>query len=90
MCTPYLLSDQTDLLKDEAFAPRQKAFYVRLDRGETKKDRGILGWVPASRSNGRLEILRKWLVTVRKLNEKDADLQSRQILPQLWDYLTSL
>ena len=86
----YLLSDQTDLLKDEAFAPRQKAFYVRLDRGETKKDRGILGWAPASRSNGRLEILRKWLVTVRKVNEKDADLQSRQVLPQLWDYLTSL
>lgn len=86
----FLLSDRVDLRKDEAFAPRQKAIYVRKDRGSANKDRGILGWLPASRSNARVEIVRKWLMSARKLNEKDAAGLADEILHKLWDYLTDV
>jgi ATP-dependent helicase YprA (DUF1998 family) len=86
----FLMSDRVDLLKDEAFAPRQKAFYVRQDRGSANKDRGILGWLPASRSNARVEIVKKWLVSARKLDEKDAVTRAEEILRELWKYLTEV
>lgn len=86
----FLLSDRVDLRKDEAFAPRQKAIYVRKDRGGANKERGILGWLPASRSNARVEIVKKWLVAARGLDEKDAAGRAVEILRELWDYLTGV
>src|SRR3989344_507246 len=59
----YLLSERVDLLKDESFAPRQKAFYMREKGGRAKLGYGILGWMPQDGySNGRFELLRQWLV----------------------------
>lgn len=86
----FLMSDRVDLRKDEAFAPRQKAFYVRGDRGSANKDRGILGWLPASRSNARVEIVKKWLATTRGLDQKDAERLAVEMLRELWGYLTGV
>lgn len=85
----YLLSGRVDLLKDDSFAPRQKAFYVRSSGGVTKKDYGILGWEPQGFCNARLELLRKWLISIQDMDKQDAEAQARHVLPLLWEYLTS-
>ena len=84
----YLLSGRVDLLKDESFAPRQKAFYVRATGGVTKKDYGILSWMPQGFSNARLELVQKWLINPRGMDDQEAKEQARQMLPELWTYLT--
>jgi hypothetical protein len=87
----YLLSERVDLLKDEAFAPRQKAFYVRLDRGTSKKEYSVLGWTPQpGYSNARLELLKKWLTTARGADVQAAEHEARRIMPELWEYITDV
>lgn len=86
----YLLSDRVSLVKDEAFAPRQKVFYVRQERGEVKKEHGILAWMPQEGySNGRLELLQRWLLTQR-VPEAETKKLARGMLKELWNYLTDL
>jgi superfamily II DNA or RNA helicase len=85
----YLLDDRVDLSKDEAFAPRNKAFYVRL-QGAKVKDYSIYGWLPAGEgySNARIELLRK-LLKRRNIADKEALSLARQFLSDLWGYLTA-
>lgn len=85
----YLLSGRVDLLKDESFAPRQKAFYVRQSTGVTKKDYGVLSWVPQGFSNARLELIQKWLIAERGLDPEHSKEHAKRILPELWTYLTN-
>jgi len=86
----YLLSERVDLLKDESFAPRQKAFYMRGKGGRAKLGYGILGWMPQDGySNGRFELLRQWLIR-QHVAEAEADRFARATLQELWEYLTVL
>jgi ATP-dependent helicase YprA (DUF1998 family) len=84
----YLLNDRLELSKDEAFAPRNKAFYVRL-QGAKVKDYGVYGWLPAGQgySNARIELLRK-LLSQRNVADKGSASLARQFLNDLWGYLT--
>ncbi|MBI3958970.1 MAG: DEAD/DEAH box helicase [Chloroflexi bacterium] len=85
----FLLSDRVDIAKDEAFAPRNKAYYVRL-QGALAKDFGVYGWLPAGEgySNARVELLRK-LLGRRAIADKEAVALARQFLSDLWSYLTA-
>ncbi|MCE7981872.1 MAG: DUF1998 domain-containing protein [Caldilinea sp. CFX5] len=83
----YLLSERVDLLKDEAFAPRQRAFYIRKDRGSAKAGYGILGWMPQSGySNARLELLRQWLAK-QGIEHTETEGLARNGLHELWEYI---
>lgn len=82
----YLLGDRIDLVKEEAFAPRQKAFYFRQEGSDSKK--GIFGWMPAiGYSNARLDILNRILANKDVVKIK-IESTSRQILLDLWHYLS--
>lgn len=50
--------DQVDP-RDEAFTPRNRLLYMRLERAAAKS--GIFGWLPSRGSNRRLDILLKLL-----------------------------
>ena len=88
--TTYLLPERGDLYKNEAFAPRNKAGYVRGKSACSTRNWAIYGWAPASDqySNGRLEILRKVLHRRGVSKEESGDL-ARAALRAIWDYLTS-
>jgi hypothetical protein len=85
----YLLNDRSELSKDDAFAPRNKAFYVRL-QGAKVKDYGVYGWLPAAQgySNARIELLRK-LLRRHNVADKESASLARQFLSDLWGYLTA-
>lgn len=83
----YLLSDRVDLVKDEAFAPRQKVFFFHREGSDTK--RGIFAWLPATgSSNARLDILKRFLSRTQNTEATTADRQARELLKLLWDYLS--
>ncbi|MEI7847415.1 MAG: DEAD/DEAH box helicase [Chloroflexota bacterium] len=88
----YLLEDRLNLLQDEkgsAFAPRQKAFYIRRDQSKMGKF-GILSWLPTAYGNARLDYLKRILFRKDKdLPELQAKDLGRQMLTKLWDYLCS-
>ncbi|MCB0108453.1 MAG: hypothetical protein KDE53_21175, partial [Caldilineaceae bacterium] len=85
----YLLNDRVDLSKNEAFAPRNKAFFVHLQGAKAVKEYSIYGWLPAQErfSNARMELLRK-LLRNSKLGNDEATSLARQFLSDLWNYLT--
>jgi hypothetical protein len=80
--------DQVDP-RDEAFAPRNRALYLRQEKAEPKK--GIFAWVPAgSRSNRRLDILLKLLgKTASDLSNPERKKISQETLLGLWKDLTN-
>lgn len=81
----YLLGDRVDLAREEAFAPRNRAYYVQRIGAKA----GIYGWLPAQAhySNARMEILRKLLLR-RGVDEKAARTIGNQFLEEMWSYLT--
>jgi hypothetical protein len=84
----YLLDDRLDLLTDPkgvAFAPRQKAFYIRREQSKFGKV-GIFSWLPSAYGNARLDYLKRILLR-RKLPEAQAKETARKMLINLWDYL---
>lgn len=87
----YLLSDRLDLSRHEAFAPRNKAFYFRSEGAKAVREYSIYGWLPAGErfSNARLELLRK-LLRRRGLEDDEATRHARQLLRDLWGYLTAV
>ncbi|HEB78176.1 MAG TPA: DUF1998 domain-containing protein [Methylothermaceae bacterium] len=87
--TTYLLPERGDLYKDEAFAPRSKAGYVRGKIAHSTGDFVICGWEPAQErySNSRLELLRKVLHRQGVPQEESDDL-ARVALRTIWEYLT--
>jgi len=83
----YLLDDRVDLVKDDAFAPRQKIFYFRQEGSDSKK--GIFGWMPApGYSNARVYILGR-ILAARGVVVDQCESIARQILLDLWQYLSS-
>jgi ATP-dependent helicase YprA (DUF1998 family) len=83
----YLLGDRVDLVKDDAFAPRQRVYYFRQEGSDSKK--GIFGWMPASGySNARLDIIKRILAT-NGVDENDLEKVGREILKNIWRYLSS-
>jgi ATP-dependent helicase YprA (DUF1998 family) len=65
-------------VREQIFAPRNREIGVR----EQGSEPGVVGWVPVSASNSRLEILSK--VFARKQIEADP----RDLLRRIWVYLT--
>jgi len=83
----YLLGDRVDLVKDDAFAPRQKIFYFRQERSDSRK--GIFGWMPAQGySNARVNILGR-ILAARGGAKAHCESVARRILLDLWRYLSS-
>jgi ATP-dependent helicase YprA (DUF1998 family) len=83
----YLLGDRVDLVKDEAFAPRQKTYYFRQEGSDSKK--GIFGWMPAhGYSNARLDILHRCFSALG-LEKAQYEIVARELMFDLWNYLSS-
>jgi len=83
----YLLDEKTDLLHDavDSFAPRTRPFYVREEMSVAKK--GIFSWKPSARANARINYLKR-ILTEKKFPELNADDVAKQLLTDLWEYLT--
>lgn len=84
----YLLSEKMDLLitAKDAFAPRQKPSYVRLEGSMAGK--GIFSWKPSARANARLDYLMRILLE-KHISEPAAREAAATLLLELWNYLTS-
>ncbi len=83
----YLLGDRIDLVKDEAFAPRQRVYYFRQEGSNSKK--GIFGWMPADGySNSRLDLLKRRLESF-DVPEDQIKTQARDLLLKIWQYISS-
>jgi ATP-dependent helicase YprA (DUF1998 family) len=65
-------------IRDEAFAPRNRVLAMRMEGSEV----GVLSWVPAANTNRRLDLLQ------RVLNAKGIELDARQLLTEIWRYIT--
>lgn len=85
----YLRSEIEDLAKDEAFEPRNKAFYVRRKGSVKRRHFNVYSWNPADGySNARLNILVRFLKK-KGLEEKEAKRHSLIVLRDLWDFVIS-
>jgi len=73
--------------KDEEFAPRNKAFFVRKD--QTDSSAGILSWIPTRGSNRRLDLLDRLLrQCVPTLTSEERLHIAKETLNGLWRHLT--
>lgn len=72
--------------REEAFAPRNRAMYMRQERANAKK--GIFGWLPARGSNRRLDILLKLLAQTTSLPEEERRRAAMETLRGIWRHLT--
>ena len=77
--------DQVDP-RDEVFAPRNRALYIRQKRADAKK--GIFGWLPSRGSNRRLDILLKLLAQTADLPEAERKKEATETLKGIWLHLT--
>lgn len=66
-------------IRDEEFAPRNRLLAMRQEGSEV----GVLSWVPAANTNRRLDLLQ------RILSSKEIDVDARQLLAEIWRYVTS-
>ncbi len=87
--TTYLLPERGDLYRNEAFAPRNKAGYMRGKGARSTKGWIIYGWAPADErySNSRLELLRK-VLHHQNVSKEKSDRLARTALHTIWEYLT--
>lgn len=84
--TTYLLNDRYDLAAEEDFAPRNRAFYFKESESHPKK--GVFGWLPAEHhSNARVDLLKRLLIR-NDIREKAATEPAKQLLKDLWEYLS--
>ena len=73
--------------KDEEFAPRNKALFVRKEQSDSKA--GILSWIPTRGSNRRLNLLDRLLrQCLPSLTPEQCLLIAKETLSGLWNYLT--
>ena len=83
----YLRKKKEDLLQDDAFAPRKKAYYFREAERHPKK--GVFGWMPAAgHRNARLDLLTRFLES-QGLSEREVNTQANQTLKKIWEYLST-
>jgi hypothetical protein len=71
----------------DAFSPRTKPFYVRLEGSMAKK--GIFSWKPSAHANTRLNYLKR-ILEKKNFSELNADEIAKNMLTELWGYLTSI
>jgi hypothetical protein len=82
----YLLPNQ-NIYKEPDFAPRNRLFYIRKEKADTK-DR-IFSWLPTEkRHNARTDYLRR-LMKNRGIEDRLIEDILRPTMSDLWDYLTS-
>lgn len=84
----YLLDEKTSLYNEDAFAPRQKEFFIWRDRSDAKN--GIFSWIPGSSfSNARKDFLMRFLKNKKNsgLSEIQMEQAVSQLLSELWEYL---
>lgn len=73
--------------QNEAFAPRNKAFFVRGNQSDGGA--GILSWVPTRGSNRRLDLLKRLLERCAPdLNSEEYHAIALETLNGLWKHLT--
>jgi ATP-dependent helicase YprA (DUF1998 family)/uncharacterized C2H2 Zn-finger protein len=72
--------------RDEAFAPRNREFFVRKDKAESKY--GIFSWVPTRGNNRRLDILTRLLKRISDLSEENCERTALSTLKNIWEHLT--
>ena len=85
----YLRSDIEDLVRDEAFEPRNKAFYIRRKGGAKRRYFDVYGWNPADGySNARHNLLVR-LLKKKGFDEVKAKKHSLETLRELWNYVSS-
>jgi ATP-dependent helicase YprA (DUF1998 family) len=78
--------DQIDP-RDEVFAPRNKAYFVRQDQSDSSA--GILSWVPTRGSNRRLDILKRLLEQcIPGLKPEEYRAIALDTLQGLWKHFT--
>ena len=73
--------------RSNAFAPRNKEFFVREAKGDSKW--GIFGWLPGRGSNRRLDFLVRLLTRSSSLTEGEARRVAQETLQGLWRHLTA-
>lgn len=71
--------------RDEAFEPRNKALYVRLQNADPKP--GIFGWMPNRGKNRRIDILEK-LLAENGIHGTEANRLAMETLEGIWRHLT--
>lgn len=85
----YLRSDIEDIVADEAFAPRNKVFYVRGYGAKQTRNFNVISWNPApGYSNARVDILMRILIS-KGADESGAKDKATMLLKKLWEYLIS-
>jgi hypothetical protein len=72
--------------RDEAFAPRNRALFMRGQDAEPKY--GIFGWLPKRGNNRRLDILIRLLERTTDLPEEERHRVALDTLKGLWRHLT--
>ena len=81
----YLLDEKISLFKEDAFAPRQKEFYIRRDQSDPKG--GIFSWIPSAFGNTRKDFLVRLLERQNGFSAIQALQAATQLLGELWAYL---
>lgn len=71
--------------RDEAFAPRNRELFMRVDCADAKK--GIFSWVPARGNNRRLDILTRLLARTSDLQEQERQTVATETLGGIWQHL---
>lgn len=73
---------------DEAFAPRNRALYVRREQADSRA--GIISWLPTRGKNRRLDLLERLLAQLAPaLDSAERTQQGRATLGELWDELVA-
>lgn len=85
----YLRSKSENLASDEAFAPRNKNFYIQRVGSERSRFFNVFGWNPvAGYSNSRQEILIRYLLK-KGIDEEDIKDKASALLGKIWEYITT-
>lgn len=83
----YLLPNQ-NIYRELDFQPRNRLYYIRMQQADPKKC--IFSWMPSeNHNNARLDYLKRVLLK-RGVPERDVDNMGRELLSELWGYLTAV
>lgn len=81
----YLLPNQ-NIERENDFHPRNRLYYIRMS--DANPINHVFSWMPAERhNNARLDYLKRILIA-REIPDREAAEIGRNLLVQLWDYLT--
>jgi hypothetical protein len=72
--------------RDEAFAPRNREYFIRKDKAESKY--GLFSWIPTRGNNRRLDILTRLLERVSDMSKEERRKFALRTLEEIWRHLT--